>query len=204
MRIDFKAVVFIRANPGKKETTDRSGSHGNFIQKQCTFPEVVSIHCLTTRESVELRIDLQDEQGNKLTSPKMVRDQYQVMGLVIPPPPPPPPKLILTDLMYTLTVMFIVVSLAVVSGLGTTSYGELKFLVTCHFFGTEHFQKSAPIPKENACKSDLSMVSFLPGLALMKTTVLESMRTLSYFRLDTLPMVRIQFPVNMKVPTEQE
>ena len=42
----------------------------------------------------------------------MVRDQYQVMGLVIPP------KLILTDLMYTLTVMFIVVSLAVVSGLG--------------------------------------------------------------------------------------
>ena len=43
----------------------------------------------------------------------MVRDQYQVMGLVIPP------KLILTDLMYTLTVMFIVVSLTVVSGLGT-------------------------------------------------------------------------------------
>ena len=32
------------------------------------------------------------------------------------------------------------------------------------------------------------MVSFLPGLALMKTTVLESMRTLSYFRLDTLTM----------------
>ena len=30
------------------------------------------------------------------------------------------------------------------------------------------------------------MVSFLPGLALTKTTVLESMRTLSYFRLDTL------------------
>ena len=30
------------------------------------------------------------------------------------------------------------------------------------------------------------MVSYLPGLALMKTTVLESMRTLSYFRLDTL------------------
>ena len=58
----------------------------------------------------------------------MVRDQYQVMGLVISP------KLILTDPMYNLTVMFIVVSLAVVSGLGTiTSYGELKFLVTCHF-----------------------------------------------------------------------
>ena len=39
--------------------------------------------------------------------------KYQDMDLVISP------KLILTDLMYTLTVMFIVVSLAVVSGLGT-------------------------------------------------------------------------------------
>ena len=39
LRIDFKTVVFIRANPGKKETTDRSGSHVNFIQKQCTFPK---------------------------------------------------------------------------------------------------------------------------------------------------------------------
>ena len=36
-------------------------------------------------------------------SRKMVRDQYQVMGLVIPP------KLTLTDLMYTPTVMFIAV-----------------------------------------------------------------------------------------------
>ena len=43
VRIDFKAVVFIRANPGKKETTDGSASHVNFIQKQCTFPEVVSL-----------------------------------------------------------------------------------------------------------------------------------------------------------------
>jgi len=34
-------LVFIRANPGK-ETTDGSGLHANFIQKQCTFPEVVS------------------------------------------------------------------------------------------------------------------------------------------------------------------
>ena len=40
--IDFKTVVFIRANPGKKETTDGSGSYVIFIQKQCTFPEVVS------------------------------------------------------------------------------------------------------------------------------------------------------------------
>ena len=30
------------------------------------------------------------------------------------------------------------------------------------------------------------MVSFLAGLALMKTTALKSKRTLSYFRLDTL------------------
>ena len=42
VRIDSKTVVFIRANPGKKETTDGSGSHVNFIQKQCSFPEVVS------------------------------------------------------------------------------------------------------------------------------------------------------------------
>ena len=42
VRIDSKTVVFIRANPGKKETTDGWGSHVNFIQKQCTFLEVVS------------------------------------------------------------------------------------------------------------------------------------------------------------------
>ena len=42
VRIDSKTVVFIRANPGKKETTEGSGSNVNFIQKQCTFPEVVS------------------------------------------------------------------------------------------------------------------------------------------------------------------
>ena len=41
VRIDFKAVVFIRANPGKKETTDGSDSHVNFIQK-LHFSEVVS------------------------------------------------------------------------------------------------------------------------------------------------------------------
>ena len=35
-------LVFIRANLGKKEDTDGSGSHVNFIQKLCTFPEVVS------------------------------------------------------------------------------------------------------------------------------------------------------------------
>ena len=39
------------------------------------------------------------------------------------------------------------------------------------------------------CEPNPSVVSFLPGLALMKTTVLKSMRTLSYFRLDTLTLV---------------
>ena len=36
-----------------------------------------NIHCLTTREDVELRIDLQDEQGNKLT---WVYKQFSVDG----------------------------------------------------------------------------------------------------------------------------
>ena len=40
VRIDFKEVVFIRAV--KKETTDGSGLHVNFVRKQCIFPEVVS------------------------------------------------------------------------------------------------------------------------------------------------------------------
>ena len=43
VRIDSKTVVFIRANPGKKETTDGSGLRVNFIWDRCgTFPEVVS------------------------------------------------------------------------------------------------------------------------------------------------------------------
>ena len=36
-----------------------------------------NIHCLTTREDVELRIDLQDEQGNKVT---WVYKQFSVDG----------------------------------------------------------------------------------------------------------------------------
>ena len=36
-----------------------------------------NIHCLTTRESVELRIDLQDEEGNKVT---WVYQQFIVDG----------------------------------------------------------------------------------------------------------------------------
>ena len=42
------------------------------------------------------------------------------------------------------------------------------------------------------------MVSFLPGSALMKTTVLESMRTLSYFRLDTLQLCDKTVPLFVK------
>ena len=42
VRIDSKTVVFIRANPGKKETTDGSGLCVNFIRDWCPFPEVVS------------------------------------------------------------------------------------------------------------------------------------------------------------------
>ena len=38
VRIDSKTVVFIRANPGKKETTDRSASHAFFFRDWCTFP----------------------------------------------------------------------------------------------------------------------------------------------------------------------
>ena len=40
--VRIETVVFIRANPGKKETTDRSGSHVNFIRDWCTFPDAVS------------------------------------------------------------------------------------------------------------------------------------------------------------------
>ena len=42
VRIDSETVVFIRANPGKKETTEGLDSNVNFIRKQCTFPEMVS------------------------------------------------------------------------------------------------------------------------------------------------------------------
>ena len=102
--------------------------------------------------------------------------------------------------MYTLTFMFIVVSLAVVSGLGTnnsTSCGELKFLVMCHFLklstsGKVHRSRKK-MHANPICLWFLSVVSFLPGLGLMKTTVLESMCTPSYFRLDTLPL----FPLSL-------
>ena len=40
VRIDSKTVVFIRANPGKKETTDGSSSHVMFFRDWCAFSEV--------------------------------------------------------------------------------------------------------------------------------------------------------------------
>ena len=62
-------------------------------------------------------------------------------------------------------------------------------LVTYHFSGLITSGKVHCFRKKLTCEPDPSVVSFLPGLALMKTTVLESMRTLSYFRLDTLMMM---------------
>ena len=73
-----------------------------------------------------------------------------------------PQKLTHTDLMFN--------SRSCLQQSRFTSYGELKFLVTCHF-GTYHFRKSTPIPIEMTCELDPSVVSFLPGLALMKTHV---------------------------------
>ena len=66
-----------------------------------------------------------------------------------------------------------------------TSYGELKVFGHVPFFGTYRIRKSAQIPNKIDTQTR-SVCGFLPGLALMKTAVLESMRTLSYFRLDTL------------------
>ena len=57
VRIDSKTVVFIRANPGKKETTEGSGSNVNLFGNSALF--------------------------GSGKSRKMVRDQYQAMGLVI-------------------------------------------------------------------------------------------------------------------------
>ena len=37
LHIDSKTVVFIKANPGKKESTDGSGSHVIFFRDLCTF-----------------------------------------------------------------------------------------------------------------------------------------------------------------------
>ena len=66
---------------------------------------------------------------------------------------------------------------------------NLKFLVTCHFSELTTSGKVHQSRIKLTRKPDPSVVSFSPGLALMKTTVLESMRKLSYFRLDTLTLV---------------
>ena len=60
MRIDFKTVVFIRANPGKKKNHRRIGFACEFYSETVQF-------------------------SGSGKSQKMVCDQYQAMGLVIPP-----------------------------------------------------------------------------------------------------------------------
>ena len=62
-------------------------------------------------------------------------------------------------------------------------------LVTHHFSGLTTFEKVLHFLIKLTCEFDASVVSFLPKLVLMKTTILELMRTVSYFRLDTLVMV---------------
>ena len=59
-------------------------------------------------------------------------------------------------------------------------------LVTYHFAGLTTSGKVHCFRIKLTFEPDPSVVFFLPGLALIKTTVLESMRTFSYFRLDTL------------------
>jgi len=58
-----------------------------------------------------------------------------------------------------------------------------------HILALKHFRKCAMIPGKLACDPCQSVFSFLPWRALVKTMVLEAMRILSYFRLDTLTTV---------------
>ena len=55
VRIDSKTVVFIRANPGKKETTDGSSSHVIFFRDRCAFSEVVSCEKWHVTKNLGLR-----------------------------------------------------------------------------------------------------------------------------------------------------
>ena len=77
-----------------------------------------------------------------------------------------------------------------------TSYGELKnFPSRAIFRSLPLLQKVHQSRKKITCEPDSSVVSFL---ALTKTTVSESMRTLSYFRLDTLHLVTYQLNLSEK------
>ena len=82
-----------------------------------------------------------------------------------------------------------------------TSCGELQFLVTCPFFVilavqlpvVERCTNTVPKVYQYWKKSDkwtqsdfCFFISYLARWALMKNTILESMRTLFHFRLDTL------------------
>ena len=60
-------------------------------------------------------------------------------------------------------------------------------LVSQHFLGFTTSGKVHCFLIKLTCEPDPSVVLFLPGLALIKTTVLESMHTLDYFRLDGRP-----------------
>ena len=118
----------------------------------------------------------------------MVRDQYQAMGLVIPQRTyPHRPNVYSHSHVYSSLARSVHWS---GNEIILPVMAKLNFWSRAIFFELSTSGKSAPIPKENACEPDLSVVSFLPGLALMKTTVLESTRTLSYFRLDTLQLAK--------------
>ena len=62
-------------------------------------------------------------------------------------------------------------------------------MVMYHFVGLTTSEKVHCFRIKLTFEPDSSVVSFLPGLALIKSTVLESMHTLSYIRLDTLSYV---------------
>ena len=60
---------------------------------------------------------------------------------------------------------------------------EAMSLVIVPFFGTTSRKWTNPERKWHSYEPDPSVVSFLPGLALMKITVLESMCIASYFHI---------------------
>ena len=54
VRIDSKTLVFTRANPGKKETTDGSGSHVIFFWDQCALPKMISYEKMARDQNLSL------------------------------------------------------------------------------------------------------------------------------------------------------